>query len=531
MMARMSITIPDQEKCLFLNVLQSTPIGLGLVRNRTLSWANPSFFKMVGYLKSEMYNKNTAMLYSSAEEYNMVGKVLHDTIKERGIGVVNTRLIKKNRQALDCCLIALPVERNDPFQGQIVAAIELGEDMSNADEAENPREQFKTHLEQIEAHLRQSHKLETIGSLAGGIAHDFNNIIGAIIGYAELAQLSVSIDQPELHHFLENIVKASQRAKELVRQILSFSTQPTGKKTPVSVCTVAQEALNLLRATLPATTEIRQQFNTSTDTVLADPTQIHQIVLNLCTNAHHAMGEAGGILEITVNNKTVDAEMAAADPELKPGLYVQLTIADSGCGMPPDVISHIFDPYYTTKATDKGTGIGLSLVASIVQHQGGAIRVRSQVEKGSVFTILLPVYHGPNESNRDSSAKDLPRGNERILFLDDEDALSDLGKRMLEHLGYNVTVQNSSTNALVAFRAAPNSFDLIITDMSMPKMSGKQFAQEVLKIRPNIPIIICTGHSELISEEKAIAMGIRGFIMKPMDFQQISQTIRNVLDG
>ncbi len=528
-MDQMATRVADQEMGVALDVLQSCPIGLGVVSNRVLSWANDSFIKMIGYPENEINNRDTIMLYPSAEEYEMVGKILHDTIRERGIGIVNTRLVRKDRQPLDCCLIAFPADRTAPFLGQIIAAVELGGKSSGVQV--EPNGLFKTRLKRIETQRAQSQKLEAIGRLAGGIAHDFNNILSAVIGYGELAQLSVPVDQPELNHCLENIVNAGQRAKALVRQILSFSRQPNGKQIPVDMGAVVQEAVNLLRATLPTTIEIRQRINPSTDPVLADPTQIHQIILNLCTNAQHAMGEQGGKLELIVDGQTVDAEMAAADAGLKPGSYVRLTVADNGCGMPPDVMDHIFDPYYTTKGTDKGTGLGLSLVASIVHRQKGVIRVRSQVGEGSAFTIWLPASHGRFEADQPPLVKDLPGGNERILFVDDEDALSDLGKRMLEHLGYRATVMNSSLQALDAFHAAPESFDLIVTDMSMPKMSGKQFAREALKIRPDIPIIICTGHSESISEETAKALGIRGFLMKPMDFQQVSRTIRRVLDG
>lgn len=387
-----------------------------------------------------------------------------------------------------------------------------------------------TEQKMLEFQLLQAQKLEAIGTLASGIAHDFNNILGAIIGYAELFQLTLDPDQRDALHGVENILKAGHRAKDLVKQILAFSRQGEPGLKPVKVGIIVEEALKLLRATLPATIAIRKYISADQDLVMGDPTKIHQVLMNLCTNALHAMKETGGVLEVSLSNVVFDSETAAEWSGVKPGLYVNLAVRDTGSGMGAAVLDRIFDPYFTTREKGLGTGLGLSVVHGIVKNHGGAISVQSEPRKGSIFNVFFPVIEG-EEGAESLSPDEIPGGDERILFVDDEEALADLGMRMLQHLGYNVSVRTSSIEALEAFRAHPDRFDLVITDMAMPNMSGDRLAKEIMQIRPDIPIILCTGYSELITADKAAEMGMGGFVMKPLVMRDLASIIRTVLDA
>jgi CheY-like chemotaxis protein len=323
-------------------------------------------------------------------------------------------------------------------------------------------------------------------------------------------------------------LKAAQRAKDLVKQILAFSRQSGEERRPVRIQLVLNEVLRLLRASLPTSIEIKQSISMESGNVIADPTQIHQVVMNLCTNAHHAMLDHGGILEVTLD----PVEMGSGDvafPGLSPGLYVKLSVRDTGCGMTPGTVTRIFDPYFTTKEKGTGTGLGLATVHTIVKSHGGAIRVHSEPGKGTTFDVLFPTVESEERYAR-AMDEPAPRGNERVLFVDDEPAITDLAERMLSHLGYTVHVRTSSTEALAAFLAQPERFDLIITDMAMPHMTGGKLAREILKNRPDIPIILCTGFSETITADKAAEMGIKAFVMKPLLMHEMARTIRQVLD-
>ncbi|MBI4772694.1 MAG: PAS domain S-box protein [Deltaproteobacteria bacterium] len=386
-----------------------------------------------------------------------------------------------------------------------------------------------TEQENMKSRLFEAQKMEAMAALSGGVAHDFNNILGAILGYTELAQLKLPQEPGVVEYCLENILKAGHRAKELVKQILYFSRRSEQVTKPVRIGPIMKEVSELLRAVLSTTIGIRLQLATPDDLVLADPDKIHQMLMNLCTNAYHAMAESGGVLDLSLNMKQIDSRAVADFPELHPGEHIVLTVKDTGHGMSPELLNRIFEPYFTTKCKDLGTGLGLSVVQTIVQSHGGAIRVKSEPGEGSQFSIFLPAFHG-----KDSSAvlhpDQLPGGHERILFVDDEEMLADLGKRVLEHLGYSVCVQTSSMEALEIFRADPLAFSLVITDLAMPDLPGDQLARKVLKIRPDIPVILCTGYSERISEEKAEMIGIRDVIMKPLVIHKIAKTLRRHLE-
>ncbi len=384
-----------------------------------------------------------------------------------------------------------------------------------------------TNQEQLEDQLRQAQKMESIGTLAGGIAHDFNNILGIILGNAELAMDYIYEGNPA-RLSLQEIRTASLRAKDVVYQLLSFARKTAVEKKPINIAPIIIESLKLLRASIPTSIEIRQNITKEIHTILADPTQINQILINLCTNANHAM-PGGGILEVGLKNVELDEGATAQHSDLDPGPYVHLTVTDTGQGMNPEIKGRIFDPYFTTKDVGKGTGLGLSVVHGIVKNHRGGISVNSEPGEGTTFGIYFPVIETEAETEIETDEK-LLTGNERILFVDDEESLVYVARIRLERLGYQVDAETSPVEALNLFRDIPNQFDLVITDMSMPQMSGERFVQEILKIRPDIPTILCTGYSEKIDKQKAKEMGIRQYIEKPINRSVLAKSVRNVLD-
>jgi PAS domain S-box-containing protein len=387
-----------------------------------------------------------------------------------------------------------------------------------------------TETKKLEAQLRQAHKIEAIGTLAGGIAHDFNNILAALIGYTEMALTDVSMSTPT-RHYLGQVLKASHRAKDLVKQILASSRQRHAQeRTPLTIAPIVKETIKLLRASLPTTIEIRLNIESETGVVLADPTEVHQVLVNLCTNAAHAMEERGGLLEISLDEVTVDPDAVAAHGDLKPGQYLRLTVSDTGRGIDPTILERIFDPYFTTKEVGKGSGLGLAVVHGIVKRHEGAIMVNTEPGVGTSFHVYLPKVESATSKEVEEVEKPLPQGAERILFVDDEEILAEMGKSVLEWLGYEVTVTTSSVEALELFRTQPDRFDAVITDYTMPHTTGADLAKEMMRIRPGIPVIMCTGFSERISEAKASDMGIRAFAMKPLNMRNLAETVRRVLD-
>ena len=381
----------------------------------------------------------------------------------------------------------------------------------------------------MQIQLQQAQKMEAIGTLAGGIAHDFNNILGAILGYAEMVREDSSPESVAAGD-LDQIILAANRAKDLVKQILAFSRQSETDKIPLQPAMVIKESLKLLRSSLPATIDIRQDIDAEAGLIHADPTRIHQIVMNLCTNAFHAMEETGGILSVSLKTKALSAQDIDGYHSLKPGEFVELSVEDSGSGIPEEIKNKIFDPYFTTKQTGKGTGMGLAIIHGIVQTYGGYITCRSQVGRGTVFTIFLPVFAGQAEDVR-KPVDLIPTGTERVLFVDDEEILATMGQAMLERLGYSVTMRTSSIEALAIFRDESHVFDLVITDQTMPEMTGIDLARSILRIRPGMPIILCTGYSSQVSEESAKSHGIAGFAMKPLARKDLAVLIRKILDA
>jgi PAS domain S-box-containing protein len=384
-------------------------------------------------------------------------------------------------------------------------------------------------LQRVEARLRQAHKMEAVGTLAGGIAHDFNNILAAILGFSEMAIDQIPEGSPA-RRSMERVFGAGLRGRDLVKQILTFSRQTEQEKQPLKLVPVVEQALGLLKASLPSTIDIRTNLEGTFGFVLADPVQIQQIVMNLCTNAAHAMSQAGGTIAIDLAGFSFSSADNAPDPTMSPGFYARLSVTDTGEGMSPEILDHIFDPFFTTKAAGEGTGLGLSVVHGIVVGHGGAITVSSQPGGGSTFTVYLPKFIEEESQNSTDEESPIPRGHERVLFVDDEKDLAAMGAEMLTGLGYHVTAKTGSREALALFRSYPSQFDLVISDQTMPNMTGIELAREVLAVRPDMRVILCTGYSQLADADKARETGIRAFAMKPLTKREIARTIRKVLD-
>ncbi len=379
--------------------------------------------------------------------------------------------------------------------------------------------------ELAEDQLRQSQKMEALGTMASGIAHDFNNILAAVVGFTEMALSDLPEATPG-HRHLEQVMKASLRARDLIKQMLIFSRTTSQERKPIALADTVTEAVKFIRASLPATIDIRTDIRNRTGVILGDPVQVQQVLMNLAANAADAMQPLGGSLKVVVDDCIVTHVHRSG---IKPGAYMVISVSDTGKGMPQMVRERIFDPFFTTKEPGKGTGLGLSVVLGIVKSYGGMISVRSRPGKGTRFRIYLPrVWEDKAEEYKSESS--LPRGHERILFVDDEEMFAEAAERMTSDLGYQVTVETSSTEAFKRFRADPAQFDLVITDQVMPEMTGLQLAERILSVRKDIPIILNTGYHPLIDSESVKTAGIRALVMKPLTRGELARTIRDVLD-
>jgi len=390
------------------------------------------------------------------------------------------------------------------------------------------RKKFEKERAELETQLFQLKKMETIGTLAGGIAHDFNNILTPILGYTDMA-LEELPDESTLRFDIEQINIAATRGKDLVQQILTFSREVNFDKKPIQLNFVVIEVLNLLKASFPPGIEIRQHLDPNIGTILADSTHIHQIIMNLCTNAIYAMMKSGGILEVSLDVVIVKQALAKKVPNLKKGKYVRFVLSDTGHGMDRKTKERIFEPFFTRKEVGSGSGLGLSVVHGIVNNYEGAISVDSVVGKGTTFTIYLPQY-GTSPLNQNESSKTISKGNEHILFVDDEQEITFMGKKMLENLGYKVTIKSDSVSALEEFKTSPMKYSLLVTDQTMPKMFGTELAAKMKEIRPDLKVIIITGYIEKLSEELVTKGEISEIIMKPIMLSDFSKVVRKVLD-
>jgi len=378
----------------------------------------------------------------------------------------------------------------------------------------------------LEDRLRQTHKLEAIGNLASGIAHDFNNILLGIMGYAELAR-EASAGFPSVVADLDVVVDTARRGRDLVNRILVFTRKSQPSRTPTRFETPVRDAIQLLRATLPPNIQIREGFDPSTPEMLADGNELHQIAMNLATNAAHAMKDHGGVLEVWVSPVTVDALFAAAHPGTRPGLHVRLSVSDTGTGIPAQVLDRIFDPFYTTKAKGEGTGLGLSVIKQIVVSLGGAVDVVSQVGQGTRFDVYVPA--APNRPAEDAKVDTSSPALRQILLVEDEQRLASLGQRILESEGFAVSVHTSSMQALEDFRSNPARYDLLITDNTMPHMTGLELVQQVLAIRPDIPVLMVSGIGESMSAEELKQLGVTRLLSKPYQSSELKAAARELM--
>jgi PAS domain S-box-containing protein len=491
-------------------IIESSPIGIRICQHGRYVYANPAFTRMFGYEDAgEIIGAPMELLYAKEDRRRVLqrqkdrleGKTVSQSYEIRGL--------KKNGSQFDTVVWVTRIE----YRGK-PATLAFVIDVSSE--------------KALQVQLIQAQKLQAIGALAGGIAHDFNNILGAILGFTELSLLH-SPQDTRIKGYLDNVSAAGLRAKELVKQILTFCRHNEQERKPVQVNPILKEALKLLRASLPSTIDIRQAIE-SKSMLLADPTQIHQVVMNLCMNAAHAMHEHGGVLDVALVDVELDSQFVGKFHELNAGPYVRLTVSDTGHGMDQVLLERIFDPYFTTKSPGEGTGLGLAVVHGIVKSQGGCISVESEPGIGSTFQVFLPSLVAHSEGGPRLSPS-LPGGKETILFVDDEEPLTRAGKEMLELLGYTVVAQKCSIEALSVFRMNPGRIDLVVTDQTMPQMTGIELARELIAIRPDIPVILCTGFIEMITTKQARTVGIQKIIPKPLMIQDLAALIREVLDG
>ncbi|MFC1862541.1 ATP-binding protein [Thermodesulfobacteriota bacterium] len=501
-----------KEETKFRILVEESPLGIALVSaDGRYKYLNPKFIEIFGYDLTDIPNSREwfKKAYPDLKYREKIISELIDFNSQPAGGISFNRVFttrSKDGAEKEILFRVIRLETND--------WLIFYEDISNK--------------KVMEEQLTQAGKMEAIGTLAGGIAHDFNNILSGIIGYTELSLMDTEIG-PSTQQNLRNVINAGERAKSLVKQILTFSRHSQRELKPLKMKLVIKEALNLVRSTLPTNIMIEQDIN-SESLIMGDSSEIHQIIMNLCTNAKHAISEIGGTIYVSLNNIEEDEISTTLSNELSCSEYLELKIRDTGKGIDPSYIGRIFDPFFTTKETGKGTGMGLSVVHGIIKRYKGTITVQSIPGKGACFLIFLPVIESDHDE-KSAPKEPLKTGSERVLFVDDEGFQVDFGKQLLERIGYKVVTRTSSLEALALFKKHPYEFDLIITDMNMPNLTGVGLSEEVIKIRPDIPIILCTGFSDMITKEQAFQLGIKAFLMKPAAISEFADTIRKVLDG
>jgi len=480
-------------------------------KNGIVEYVNPRFEEHTGYTSPDIVGKRLSAFRGgtySEGHYKSLWRTIADGKTWTGRAVRK----KKDGTPYEADTIVSPVRDN---LGRIISTVVIERDVT---------EQVK-----LERQVRQAQKMEAIGTLAGGIAHDFNNIIAGIIGFTEMALEETQIGTP-LNRRLSLVLKGAHRGRDLVKQILAFSRASEQEKKPLKISYVLDDALKFLRASIPSTIDIRKNIATHSDVILADRTEIHQVLLNLCTNAAQAMREAGGVLEVILSDADPSGGEDGVLKQAPPGTYVKLSVRDSGCGMEPEVMERIFDPFFTTKRPGEGTGLGLSVVHGIVKRHDGLINVESAPGKGSTFHLYFPRLP-MEELPVDLQKGELPRGKGRILFIDDEELLVEMNRGRLEGLGYEVTTETDALRAFELFRGDPGRYDLVITDYTMPQMTGIELAREMLAIRPEIPILLCSGLDELISQEEVKEAGIKEFLPKAAGKRELVKMIQTLMTG
>jgi len=480
--------------------------------DRTIEYVNPTFTRYTGYEPAEVlgmrYEELLVSGKHSAEFYRSFWDRLESGRSWRG------RMFtpRKGGGEFEGERVVTPLKDKG---GGVTGYVSVTRDM--------------THEREIERRMMQAQKMEAIGTLAGGIAHDFNNLLTPIMGFTEVTRSRMKSDDP-LRGNLDQVMVAADRARELVGQVLTISRQRQQEKQPIEVLPLVKQSLNLLGSSLPSTIEIRRSLLAGHSLVHADASQINQVVINLVTNAGQAMGESGGVLEVGLEEVVVDAEFAARHVGLSAGIYLCLSVRDSGPGLPADMEERIFEPFFTTKGDSGGTGLGLAIVRGIVQDHQGAIEVESSPRSGTLFRVFLPLVEGQAVPAEVPLEVNLP-GKERILLVDDEKTIVGLGRQALENLGYRVTGRVSALEALELIESDPGQFDMLVTDQTMPKMTGLTLAQRAISLSPELPVVLCTGYLKEDTRQRASEAGIRVVLPKPYSMSELNQTIRHVFDG
>ena len=626
-------TALKKSEATLLSIFRSSPVGIGLCRQRIIHWANEQLCTITGYTADELAGSNTRMLYVDQDGYRAADMERHVRTAPSGTGAIETRWRRRDGAVIDILLKATPIDPADPQQGITFTALDItarkqaeqaqqllrtaidqsdgaiiitetsgriqyvndafarltgytSADVTGSDimryqktdvsaklikrmqlqaaAGQTSRERFTnidkhgiTHVVDatispvrdqsgsitnfvidvtdmtreynMERQLRQSQKMEAIGTLAGGIAHDFNNILGAIMGYTDLARDGLD-EKQESRQCLDAVMNAAVRARELVRQILTFSRQNEQQPHAINVVPVIREVSKLLQATLPKNITIRKSFADEKIFVMADPIQIHQIMINLCTNAVHAMQHRGGELHISTGRVTLSAQEVTRYDGIDPGGYLQMQIRDTGAGINPEDLQRIFDPYFTTKHIGKGTGLGLSVVHGIVKACGGDITCSSEPDVGTTFEILLPLSAPLAVETQSKSLVPVTGGVETLLVVDDEETIVTFLAQALRKFGYTVVGETQPAAALEQFKNAPDAFDLVVTDRSMPAMSGYQLVAAIRDLRTDIPVIMITGYDTDVDAALQTSMGITRLLTKPLSKDEIAAVIREVLD-
>jgi len=475
-------------------------------------FVNPAFTSLLGYSPRDVIGQ-TPRLFRTDRHDDAFYRTIRETLEKKHVW----RGLFTNRSK-DGALLELETVISAVFDehGKLCNYVSAARDL--------------THERQLEKQLHHAQKMEALGTLAGGIAHDFNNILSAIIGYAELGMLEPCL-APSVQESLEQVLKAAHRAADLVSRILIFSRRTASERQPIMVGPIVDECLTLLRGSIPASIEICKHVDEHMPPVMTDPTQMHQLLMNLCTNASYAMRDNGGTLTVSLRPVSIEQKRASWQSGLATGNYVEIVVADTGQGMAPATMARIFDPYFTTKRGGEGTGLGLATVHGIVMLHEGAIHVDSTLGEGTTFTILLPVCH-PDAVVPDMpvAKREMHRGNnEHILVVDDEEAIAKMLEATLDWLGYQVEAFTSSVKALERFQQDPRRFDAVITDQTMPTLVGSELARRLLDIRPDLPIILCSGYTEMVNADSVASIGIRKFIMKPVAGKALAVILQSLL--
>ncbi len=501
------------------SIFRAAPIGIGVVVDRVIVRANDYLCAMLGYASEEMLGRNSSFVYPDQEEYERVGRLKYNLIREKGTGTVETRWVRKDGRIIDVLLSSSPIDPADWSAGVTFTALDITDRKNN----ENTRQR-------LEMQLRQSQKMEAVGQLAGGIAHDFNNLLLVIQGFTELALSHAEENSPAVH-YLKQVEKAALQASSLTRQLLTFSRRDTFKPGLISVKSLIDDLLGLLRRTLGEQIELRTHLQAEDEEICADETLIKQLIMNLCINSRDAMPD-GGSLIIETSAAQFDAEYCRMNSWAKPGSYLCLRVADTGCGIPAEAQEHIFEPFFTTKEVGKGTGLGLATVYAIVERHDGMIRLYSEPGQGTTFYVYFP---------KDKTAADLPQmreadavlagGSETILLAEDEELVRDLGERILTDAGYKLITAKDGAEAIRLVETHAQEISLAIIDVVMPKKSGRQVAEAIRKSSPCMPILFATGYSmDAVNAEDLIATGAK-MIEKPYSRHDLLLLVRQMLDA